>query len=130
MRSGIVIVLIVLCTAFAWLYFGRQPPRQAEHIIRWSHGVTLTSVIYTFDGDTLGRGEKAYESLMRLIQSLPNGSHLRIECPRDVAELMLEITGSMEPLPFHGYEKERSRFDAIRAEKLFRITIDSYPYDE
>ena len=119
----------LLLAAMAFMFVGcdlKKSTEQPEFTVRWDGGVTLYTVLFRFNDDTVGRGRMAYAKLIKRIESIPDGSHLRFEYPEDIAALMTELSQTTEPLPFRGYESERKYFVDMQVRKKLRVTINSY----
>ncbi|MCW0218563.1 MAG: hypothetical protein OJI67_09600 [Prosthecobacter sp.] len=117
-------IYILLCLSLALMSCDRQ--KKQGNIVHWHDGVALYSVVYSINGQELGRGKKAYESLIKQLSGLPGGSHITFRFPADIAGLILDRTQLEEPLPFDGHETERVNFNELMLKKGFTLTLDSY----
>ena len=117
---------LFLTSAFFALVAGCRESRNSDHVVIWNDGVALYSVVYTIDGDEIGRGRAAYEDLIRRLEALPDGSRLKFKFPADIAGVLLDRTQREEPLPFDQHEPERMAFDALLLQKKFIVSFEGY----
>ena len=94
--------------------------------VRWHDGVALYSVVYSVNGQEVGRGEKAYQEVFRRIERVPEGGRINFEFPADIAAVILDRVKIEEPLPCEGHDVERDQVNQLCLRRKLLISWKVY----
>lgn len=116
------------CLAISLLFWATACSKSQSNslTIRWHDGVALYSVVFIVNGEEVGRGEKAYQEVFKLIELAPEGSRISFEFPTDIAAVILDRVKREEPLPFEGHDAEREQFNKLCLRRKFIISWKVY----